>query len=72
MKDDYLLLLLVYPFTISNGWRLAGRFSINLFMSEWCILIGLDHRDTVLLLVEIKVLLYQLSYAINTQLKAQY
>ena len=72
MKDDYLLLLLVYPFTISNGWRLAGRFSINLFMSEWNTLIGPDHRDTVLLLVEIIVLLYQLSFAIKTQLKAQY
>ena len=69
MKDDYLLLLLVYPFTISNGWRLAGRFSINLFMSKWCILIGPDHKDTVLLLVEIIVLL---SFAIKTQLKAQY
>ena len=38
--------------------------------TEWSTLIGRDCRDTVLSLVEIMVLLRQLSYAIKSQLKA--
>ena len=45
---------------------LLGKFS----RSERRLLIGRDHRDTVLSLDDIVVLLRQLSYAIKTQLKA--